>query len=118
MKLQKFKQYIQKQELGRNIETAKSLIKQVRGGQVGEDSEQAFDFVVKAEQLYKKALADVKDKIREMQKLKPKVDKEESEEDTNYDNYEVGVDLFEAINKLKQFQKEIQKKINQVKNIN
>ena len=45
MKLQKFKQYIQKQELGRNIETAKSLIKQVRGGQVGKDTEQAFDFV-------------------------------------------------------------------------
>ena len=118
MKLEKFKQYIQKQELGRNIETAKSLIKQVRGGQVGKDSEQAFDFVVKAEQLYKKALADVKDKIREMQKLKPKVDKEVEDEGVNRNNYEIGVDLFEAIDKLKQLQKEIQKKINQVKNIN
>ena len=117
MKLQKIKQYIQKQELGRNIETAKSLIKQVRGGQIGKQEDDAFTLIVKAEQLYKKALADVKEKIREMQKLKPKVDKEESEEDTNYDNYEVGVDLFEAINKLKQFQKEIQKKINKVQNI-
>ena len=118
MKLQKFKQYIQKQELGRNIETAKSLIKQVRGGQVGKDSEQAFDFVVKAEQLYKKALADVKDKIRVMQKLQSKVDKEVEDEGVNRNNYEIGVDLFEAIDKLKQLQKEIQKKINQVKNIN
>ena len=117
MKLQKFKQYIQKQEFGRNIETAKSLIKQVRGGQVGKESEQAFDFVVKAEQLYKKALADVKDKIRVMQKLKPKVDKEVEVEGVNRNNYEIGVDIFEAINKLKELQKEIQKNINKVKNI-
>ena len=117
MKLEKFAKYIQKQELGRNIETAKSLIKQVRGGQIGEQEDDAFSLIVKAEQLYKKALAEVKDKIREMQKLKSKVDKEVEDEGVNRNNYEIGVDLFEATNKLKQLQKEIQKKINKVKNI-
>ena len=51
-------------------------------------------------------------------KLQSKVDKEVQDEGVNRNNYEIGVDLFEAIDKLKQFQKEIQKKINQVKNIN
>ena len=99
-------------------ETARVLIKQVRGGIVGRDAEQAFDYIVKAEQLYKKGLSDIKDKIKVMNKLKPLVDKEVQETGVTRNNYQIREDLDDAVNKLEQLEREVQKSLNKVKNIN
>tara|TARA_R100000664_G_C2683990_1_gene90795 strand:- start:15 stop:377 length:363 start_codon:yes stop_codon:yes gene_type:complete len=117
MKLQKFREYVQKQELGKSVETARVLISQVKQGIIGKDAETGFDNIVKAEQLYKKAIADVKDRLRVMQKLQSRVDKEIQDEGSNRGNFGVAEDLDDAINDLKELERDFNKNLNKIKNI-
>ena len=117
MNLHKFREYVKKQKLGRSVDTARVLISQVEQGNVGRDAETGFDNIIKAEQLYKKAIADVKDKLRVMEKLSRRVDKEVQEEGVNRNNFQIGEDLDEAIRNLKQLQKDFNKNLNKIKNI-
>ena len=99
------------------VDDAKKIINKVKG-EWGDTEERAFDFIVDAEQIYKKALNEYEQQLKDVDRITQPLEKAIQDIGINRSTFGVLDDLDESKNKLKERIKIVQKNISKVKSIN
>jgi hypothetical protein len=99
------------------VDDAKKIINKVKG-ELGDTEERAFDFIVDAENIYKKALNEYEQQLKDVERITQPLEKAIQEIGINRSTFGVLDDLDESKNKLKERIKIVQKNISKIKSIN
>ena len=99
------------------VDDAKKIINKVKG-EWGDTEERAFDFIVDAEQIYKKALNEYEQQLKDVDRITQPLEKAIQDIGINRSTFGVLDDLDESKNKLKERIKIVQKNISKIKSIN
>tara|TARA_R110002049_G_scaffold279715_2_gene458782 strand:+ start:284 stop:634 length:351 start_codon:yes stop_codon:yes gene_type:complete len=99
------------------VDDAKKIINKVKG-ELGDTEERAFDFIVDAENIYKKALNEYEQQLKDVERITQPLEKAIQEIGINRSTFGILDDLDESKNKLKERIKIVQKNISKIKSIN
>ena len=99
------------------VDDAKKIINKVKG-ELGDTEERAFDFIVDDENIYKKALNEYEQQLKDVERITQPLEKAIQEIGINRSTFGVLDDLDESKNKLKERIKIVQKNISKIKSIN
>jgi len=99
------------------VDDAKKIINKVKA-ELGDQEERAFDFVIDAENAYKKALNEYEQQLKDIDRIEKPLDKAIQDIGINRSTFGVFDDLFESKSNLQERIKIVRKNINKLKNIN
>jgi hypothetical protein len=99
------------------VDDAKKIINKVKG-ELGDTEERAFNFIVDAENIYKKALNEYEQQLKNVERITQPLEKAIQDIGINRSTFGVLDDLDESKNKLKERIKIVQKNISKIKSIN